>query len=304
MLKYRFEIENKNNHGNIVDITTDRFDITWMNWPQYRNEKHFTLLPIENSEDDGTVTYDFNSTGFRCDDFALDHEKGKHILFGGCSQTEGVGGQLDTVWSKMIYNKLKENNLADGFYSLARAGYGWQKIISSFLIYSKKYGYPDYFFVLLPNVGRFFEWDFNLKTWIYIQRYPGNHQEGEKKENIAKLNDIDERPLTLEEHRRCLVDFFLGWRMLIELCNINNTKLLWSTWEYEQFYHYDMFDHSNTMITLSDEDLMKHIELKRPDGKTNKDDLFRRDGHYGVLQHDYWYNSFMKEINNRGWFND
>lgn len=60
------------------------------------NEKH---------NQDDTVRYYFNSLGFRSDEFIKNHN-GKHILFAGCSETEGTGGNLESNWPYMVYSEL------------------------------------------------------------------------------------------------------------------------------------------------------------------------------------------------------
>jgi hypothetical protein len=301
MSKYIFNLP-PSHYGNARDMMFDEFDTTWAHIQKYKDQRTFAVLPIENAEDDGEVVYNFNNEFYRCDDFTDKHEPGKHVLFGGCSQTEGVGSPLETVWAKMIFNKLNSNGLVDGYFNLARSGYGWQKIISSFLAYVKKYGYPDYFFVLLPNVGRFFEWDEERSDWFYVQRYPekGNRKDLKKRE--VKPSVFDQTPMTMDEHRRSIIDFYLGWRMLIEICRTNNVKLLWSTWDYSEYGNYNFFDSSNTIVELSSHAFQNYFIDKRPDGKEQKHDIQRRDGHHGILYHEYWYESFMNEIEKRGWF--
>lgn len=290
-----------NKQGNAIDMARAEFDLTWMSMPQYKDQRTFNVLPIEDSDDDGEVTYNFNKDGFRCDDFTSTHVPGKHILFGGCSQTEGVGSPLDTIWPKMIHDQLTSLGMTDGYFNLARSGYGWQKIIASFLTYSKQYGYPDYFFVLLPNIGRFFEWDSDTNSWFYVQRYPGKGNALVTEKREVKPSVLNQYPLTIDEHRRSLVDFYLGWRTLIELCNSNGTKLVWSTWDYDELNNYKMFESENTMISLTSKDFQNYFIAQRPDGKEKKHDIKRRDGHHGILHHMYWYESFMKEIDDRGW---
>jgi len=47
--------------------------------------------------------------------------------------------------------------------------------------------------------------------------------------------------------------------------------------------------------------LLDFIREKRPDGKIEKFDLNRRDGHAGTLVNEYWAAKFQKEIEKRGW---
>jgi hypothetical protein len=49
---------------------------------------------------------DFNSFGFRCDNF-IDTHNGKHILFMGCSETQGSNHGLDEAWAYKNKRKRK-----------------------------------------------------------------------------------------------------------------------------------------------------------------------------------------------------
>ena len=55
------------------------------------------------------VLYQLNKNFFRCENFKKDHE-GIHILFAGCSETFGEGGNIENNWTRLVYDKLKENN--------------------------------------------------------------------------------------------------------------------------------------------------------------------------------------------------
>ena len=65
--------------------------------------------------DDGSVNYYYNTESFRCDEFKKDHD-GLHILFAGCSETEGIGGNVEDAWPTMLLNKMKSKN--SGFFNI------------------------------------------------------------------------------------------------------------------------------------------------------------------------------------------
>lgn len=140
----------------VSEIFQDKFDVAWLQ--KYRDsgstQREWGLIEGEHAEDDGTVVYRYNNEFFRSDDFSTVHD-GKHVLFAGCSETEGQGGNMEDSWGHMVFEKIKDSNNVNSFYNLGRAGFGWQKIISQTQLYIKKYGKPDLMFVLLPNVGRF-----------------------------------------------------------------------------------------------------------------------------------------------------
>lgn len=288
--------------GGIDDVFYNEFDRTWAKTPPGEPEytRTLTKLPIEVADDDGTVTYNYNNEYFRSDDFIKAHEEGKHILFAGCSQTEGVGAPLETVWSKVLLNSIGSDF---GFYSIAKSGFGWQKIITSFMLYVDRYGAPDYLFTLLPNIGRFFEWDSGSETFFYVQRYPngGTVSTEQKDESKIPKNIFIEKPLSVEEHRRSFIDFSIGWKLFERYCESIGTKIIWASWDYNENKNYLLGNISKNYIDLNQEGLMNFIKQKRPNGKLEKFDLHRRDGHSGILINEYWASEFKKEIDKRGW---
>ena len=293
-----FIINLQDNDGHPVfldaNLFQNDFDRTFMEWEETGDYSREVSLGIGEPEklDDGTVLYSYNNEGFRSENFSKDHN-GQHILFAGCSQTEGIGSPIETVWAKMLYNKLALSNSLSGYFSIARSGYGWQKIILNFIKYTEKYGYPDYLFALLPNVGRLWQWDSKNSRWWYVQRYPNGQG---LQDLLDKKNYFSEKPLGVEEHRKLFIDFVAGWKVFEKLCQDNNVKLLWASWDYQENKNYLNANFSKTYIHLSEEELLKFIKKERPDGKMQKHDLERRDGHDGILFHNYWLSKFIERI--------
>ena len=98
-----------------------------------RKEEEFLIdLEIINKyyDQDDSVRYYFNSLGYRSDEFTKFHD-GEHILFAGCSETEGMGGALESCWSYMTYKKLSETKNVSGFFNLSKGGWGHDVIISN-----------------------------------------------------------------------------------------------------------------------------------------------------------------------------
>ncbi len=291
-MKKEYFIDSVSVGPNTKDIFLNEFDITWAEG--LSNNKTFTKIPIEkidDSQDDGTITYKYNNDFFRCDNFTKTHN-GTHILFAGCSQSEGVGGNIEDVWTNLLYNKIKNNNLVSGFYSIARAGYGWQKIISNLLIYIKKYGKPNFLFILLPNVGRFYEWDNNIDQWVYKQKYANIF--------IDHLEEKKEIGFSEKEYARSLIDFKISWNLFEEFCKINNINMLWSTWDELDNVNYKTIGVGNNYIEIADQDKMQlYFEEYLKNNKLKDDDMNRRDDHYGTLYNRYWSDNFYKAIKAR-----
>ena len=61
--------------------------------------------PIILSERAKTYTYKFNSHSFRCDEFI--EQSDLPILFLGCSNTFGIGLELENTWPYVLLNEIK-----------------------------------------------------------------------------------------------------------------------------------------------------------------------------------------------------
>lgn len=302
-----FTIDSKDANSNSIlnsapDLFLNKFDVTWME--SFRDESGsykttLTILPTEgpDSVDDGRVIYNFNHDSFRSDDFTKTHS-GTHILFSGCSNSEGVGSPLETIWTKKLYNQISKENEVSGFFSLAKAGNGWQKIIANFMIYGERYGFPDFFFVMLPNIARFWDWHPKEKRWYYVQSSPLKTQRyWQNNVKVDPDNFFVHRNVTPETHKKDFIDFYFGWKMFEKFCESKNVKMLWGSWDYPEGINHNTFQNSKNYIHLTIEESVEFIDKARPTGKFEVDDLQRRDGHLGQLEHEYWTRKFLEKIN-------
>lgn len=272
-----------------MDLFKDEFDTTWM---CNTDQKIFTFIEPEtktDAVDDGLVIYNYNKQKFRSDDFTNIHN-GKHILFSGCSETEGVGGNIEDTWSKILYNYFSQKEKCSGFFNLARSGWGWSRIISNALVYFKKYGYPDIYFIMLPNHQRKFLYSGGNHPWAYWQKYPkfyGMHSsDGIHKEDFAT------EP---KEHLEDFIYFLISWKIFNDLCKQNNVKIIFSSWDSvdkENISKINMFDNFINIDSNSIKDYAK-IYYKHNDIK--KDDYQKRDGHSGRVIHNFWASEFYKK---------
>ena len=261
----------------VLDIFFEEFDKTWH---QGVEQKKFSFIPpeINNGEDDGTVEYLYNDEYFRCDNFTKEH-KDTHVLFAGCSETEGVGGNLNACWAYMTYKELEKTNKMSGYFSIAKSGFGWQKIITNTMVYIKKYGAPNYLFILLPDNNRNFNWYEEKNCWGYMQKW-----------------DLD-----FVNHQRNLIDLILSWRLFLEFCKLQNIKVIWTTWgndvEYYEKANLDNFVKINDQAFKNSINALTSNEMKRTD--LNR----KRDNHSGFAMHKTWSYAFLEEIKRKNYEN-
>lgn len=108
------------------------------------NKKLITFRP-------GDVNYQFNSHGFRCNDF--DNTDKVKILYSGCSHTEGVGTPLELTWPSQL-NKLISNETQQkvNYYNVAGAGASSNSAIRMVYVTVRSGIFvPDMVMMLLPS---------------------------------------------------------------------------------------------------------------------------------------------------------
>ena len=237
------------------------------------------------------IVYNYNSAGFRSDEF-IEHHNGSHVLFAGCSETEGAGDNIENCWPGMVYDHLSKNNSLSGFFNLGRSGWGWQIILANIFEYIKKYKKPDQLFIMFPNLGRFYEWIEKDGDEVYAYRgtIPNNSNSDPK----AK---VKKEKLTIKEHRSLMINFTLSIKMLEEYCRSNNIKLLWGTWDEDDEYNYRMLGFDNFVSFMPKEEFVTdNYEFYIKNIKTRKYWERKRDGHNGYLSHYIWSRGFIDRL--------
>lgn len=283
--------------GNIFnDLFDNSFDLAW-HYGREKSRSYSIVPPENNATDDGSVKYFYNSELFRCDEFTNSHQ-GQHILFSGCSETEGVGGNIEDAWSHMLYTKMSKEIKTSGFFNLSRAGWGWNRIILNCLIYFKKYGYPDLLFILLPNCQRKFDYSavghlndegMSMGNWKHIQKYPL-----EKYFNNLPINN-DNVFSNAKEYNEDFVNFLIGWKMFNKICQDNNVQLFFSTWEQTDHANLLNLNMFSNFCDIWNIDEKKHIKDFYLNNKKQKTDIKKRDGHAGRLKHFIWSEQFYNK---------
>lgn len=241
------------------------------------------------------VEYLFNTMGFRSDEFKTDHKK-EHILFAGCSETEGVGGNLDSCWSYMLYSEmLKEKDLS-GFFNIGRSGWGYDRIISNIMSYINSYGKPDKIFILFPNLGRFYGWDKSKSKYsemfVYKSSIPPNVDSSQK-----EIYPDTKKDLAIEEHRRNFISFTMIMRIFEEYCISSGIKLFWSTWNRYDSQNLEKVSIFKNYVPMDSRSFFKENEdYLLGISKDREDWGSKRDGHAGYLLHLSWSKRFFEHL--------
>jgi hypothetical protein len=245
-------------------------------------------------EGDDSVRYYFNSLGFRSDEFTKIH-KGTHVLFAGCSETEGYGGNLESSWPHMVYTELCKRETVSGFFNLSRGGWGYEIIIANIIQYVSSYGKPNKIYMLLPNLSRVFEYvgqSENLEKYRHIQLTPYW-----SKKDLKEINGENRKRQTIEHQRGMIPSFIILMKLFEEYCISNSIDLRWATWSYKDFENYKNLDVFNSFIELPGE-VNILLESKTFTAKDESEKIFllkKRDGHHGYLYHHLWAQRFLDQ---------
>jgi len=119
---------------------------------------------------DHDVDYKLNKHGLRCDEFSTEHD-GIHILFAGCSNTYGLGTDIENIWTTQIYNKIKQTHSVSGYNNVGINAGSIIEIIFHVFRYIEKFGNPDVIFMLLPERDRDDEFFFDDHDAIYSDTF-------------------------------------------------------------------------------------------------------------------------------------
>lgn len=225
--------------------------------------KEFDMFKMNNipiPEDDGTITYEYNSDGFRSDDFS--HAENK-MLFIGCSEGEGCGAPLASVWTNQVFNNTKHLYNAEKFYNISVDNFGYQKIFSNTLSYIHKYGKPEVIVMLFPDIARTISW--NSKGGTFTVEWT----------NPNVLNSKS----SVKHFMDSLMNFIGEMHLFEEYCKEANIKLFWSIWSSKENKIFEQLSVFKNFIPF-DYSIYSNSDL------VNKQ--IRRDGHQGEYQHTTW----------------
>jgi len=259
-----------------------------------KEEKFFIdgeVLEPHYSQDD-SVRYSFNSLGYRSDEFTRFHDE-EHVLFAGCSETQGMGGALESCWSYMTYKKLSDTKKISGFFNLSSAGWGHDVIIANIIQYVNTYGKPSKIYMLLPNLSRGFCWDGlnnEEETYHYSQKTPYFSLDN----TILSDGKVVDRQ-NLGEQRISIVNFINLLKLFEEYCLSNKIELIWSTWCAPDGQNYKNLNVFKNFIQMEegDEIILKGKNLFDSEMYSKKNLLNKRDGHRGYLYHHWWSQRFL-----------
>lgn len=187
----------------------------------YRSLKDMSCNAFPNLEADSIkIDYNLNSYGYRCNEF-----NNQEILILGCSHTEGHGLPIEQTWPYLLSKKLNKD-----YINLAKGGDGAQAQIVKAFQFFKEFHKPKYIFAMFPITR------LEIPTFGIRSQNPGCCNIGKGMISNKKIAKYSKAPHFAEEvltEEFAIFYNILFIKMLIEYCESNNIKFIWS-------YHADM----------------------------------------------------------------
>jgi hypothetical protein len=296
-----------NSESCFLDLIYDKFDLAQFTGSHGEKTLYKAISELSVKENDKSVQYNYSDNFFRSDNFTTTHD-GLHILFSGCSESEGVGDNIENAWTNILYKKISSQTQCSGFFNLSRSGWGWSRIVVNALIYFEKYGYPDFYFILLPNhlrMHKFFKDGAKndkgevVGNWKYLQYYPEGYYNKDRPmmDVDSGLKDSSEYFADEKEYKENFIQFLTSWKLFNKICKDNKVKLIFSTWDILDHQFIEQTNMFDSFITTSpkSKEFDYFVSNYYENNKKGKNDIHKRDGHQGILFHNFWATQFYNE---------
>lgn len=254
------------------------------------NMNEILFNPIKNKHSNYKKHYnekqwrEFNNLEYRCDEFKKEHD-GKHILFMGCSETQGSNHGLDEAWAYILYTKIAKDEKLSGYFNISQTGHGIPFQILTMMQYIDNYGKPDEIIFLTPDGTRSFI--------MYDNRKNGTYQLSPV--NMAYC--IDENIENFTENELLNVNFnsILLMKFLESFCKQSKIELIWSTYNSDFSYIIEKMNFNNYFslnIEKFNKNLLNEFDKYADKSKSIEYNLLKSDGHKGLVFHNYWAEKF------------
>lgn len=256
--------------------------------------------------------YVLNSENFRSDEFIENHGDKLHVLFSGCSQTFGEGLPLELTWSKIVYNKINENNICSGYFNIAENGANNFQIISDVYKYILKYGKPD---VIIINFTEIFRGYNSYQNELYIEQFDPSIKNF-KTNNKNKYFNKSKNKI---EINALLNHFYEYYLMLEQYCNALSIKLITFSWAlYEDCDKENLHPLADVELNKKAVEVLKQFESFIVTSRKEYSDFLKEkvsdlqkvglvannipnffnasdDGHSGYIENKYWSNKVLEK---------
>jgi hypothetical protein len=199
------------------------------------------LYPDEIQNRETEFNYRLNRDGFRSNHFDKLNPNNVHVLYGGCSWTFGEGLPEELTWTHLLTEKVK--TLHEGKtveeHNTGYMGSSVYQIFRNIMTFIRTYGTPDYVFLLLPDMARAIRYseEFERFQKVYVSKHHLEIRNNKAQMSYTKNYVHEDSILIAIDLMKALEDY----------CNAIGTKLLWSSWHYQELDLYARHPFNNFM---------------------------------------------------------
>lgn len=211
----------------------------------YQDVNDINIGPVRNEKLLSKISYKLNNVGQRGDDFnKLDNTK-TNILFAGCSITFGHYLPENYSWPYHVYKYFKDLGIDLGPLNIVSfPGASGPKIVFNILKYFNNYGIPDYVFILMPD----------------IFRYYNPAKDGKSLNPVIPFTDGDDITEEINPLSR-IYEFQQFYRILEIICNLLNIKLYSTSWSSSANEIMSNFDFNTyEKVNYNDRDIVSSLD--------------------------------------------
>ena len=194
----------------------------------YKKENEYTItdhIHGKKSVDGPEIIYRINKDGFRSQHFENFNKNKKNVLIAGCSISLGHGLPENITWHQEMLKQIK----FDEYYNLSSMGASTRLIVKNILTFIRKNGKPEYIFVIFPNFGRDLQFDRDIDGFtscVVNKLFVLSPKEYMTSSLYTKNYQYEYSVFTSIDYIRILED----------ICEYLNIKLIWSTWDTQSKY--------------------------------------------------------------------
>lgn len=160
------------------------------------------------------ISYKLNNVGHRGEDFSKINKDNVNILFAGCSITFGEYLPENFSWPHHVYKYFKDSKTNVGPLNIiSYPGASGPKLVYNIFKYFNNYGIPDYLFILMPDMFRYYGPQKDGKSFLPLVPFT----DGDK--ILESMNPL-----------QGIYEFQQFYRMLEIVCNLLKIKLYSTSW--------------------------------------------------------------------------
>lgn len=230
------------------------------------------------------VIYEINENGYRINTPLNENKNSNVIACFGCSNTFGQGLPWNEIWVSVLNKKLGDNWKTINYGVCGASNDTVARLIYNYTQNNK----PKIICCYFPEIFRLEFFDYNLQLKNFFPR---------KNDNNIHLEDYNAyKRLANEEN--CLFNFIKNFKLIQNLCKVNNITFYWNTWS-ENILNMGKEGISNnfdidsfTGSLFDDSDVYRH----QPDNFDWHNNSARDGAHFGSFVHEKLADSFYKKI--------